>query len=331
MKKGIALILAIALGLMATACSSKEPVALVNGTEISLECFEKTAATYKESVEKIYGESTWEQEIGEGIKYKDELKKVILDQMIQEEVIYQEAKKENLEAKEEDINTKFNELKESISNDEEYAKFLKDNGIDDEFLKYQLIKDMSIQNYKEKFDKETEVSDNDMKKYYEENKDKYIENEVKASHILISTVDDKTNEPLSDKDKKEARKKIEEIYTKVKAGEDFTELARQYSQDEYSAVNGGNLGFFGKGKMVVEFEETAFSLEKGEVSEIIESQFGYHIIKVTDKKYKEHSFDEVRDDIKEQLLYQQYSEQVGKIQEDADIEKNEKEALKSKI
>ena len=81
----------VVLGVMTTACSSKGPVAVVNGTEISLSDFEKTVATYKESVTQMYGDTMWEAEIGDGIKYKDELKKSILNQMIQEEVVYQEA------------------------------------------------------------------------------------------------------------------------------------------------------------------------------------------------------------------------------------------------
>ena len=120
----------VVLGVMTTACSSKGPVAVVNGTEISLSDFEKTVATYKESVTQMYGDTMWEAEIGDGIKYKDELKKSILNQMIQEEVVYQDAKKENLEAKQSDVDSKFKQLKASIEKDTDYAKFLKDNNID---------------------------------------------------------------------------------------------------------------------------------------------------------------------------------------------------------
>ena len=225
--------------------------------------------------------------------------------MIQEEVVYQEAKKENLEAKQSDVDSKFKQLKASIEKDKDYAKFLKDNNIDDEFLKTQLKKDLSIENYKKviiedlnrvytsvdtsslsktknKFDKETEISEEAMKKYYEDNKSQFTEDKVRASHILISTVD-KDGKELSPEKKKEAKKEAEEIYKKVKAGEDFATLAKEYSQDEYSAVNGGDLGFFEKGQMVPEFEAAAFGLKKGEVSEIVESQYGYHIIKLEKK------------------------------------------------
>lgn len=331
MRKIISIMLIITTGIMTTACSSNGPVAVVNGNEISLLDFEKTALTYKESVEKLYGAGLWEQEISDGVKYKDELKKGILTQMIQEELVYEEAKKENLEAKKEEVEAKLKELKVSIEKDKEYAKFLQDNEIDDEFLKSQLNKDISIQNYKDKFYKNTKISEEDIKKYYEENKDSYKEDKVKASHILISTLDEKTNEYVSEEKKKEARKKAEEVYKKAKDGQDFSKLAKEYSQDEYSAVNGGDLGFFEKGKMVPQFEIAAFALDKGELSEIIETQYGYHIIKVTDKAYKEYSFDEVKDKIKEGLLYKRYIEKVKELEDIANIEKNEKEVIKTKI
>ena len=169
-----------------------------------------------------------------------------------------------------------------------------------------------------------------MKKYYEDNKSQFTEDKVRASHILISTVD-KDGKELSPEKKKEAKKEAEEIYKKVKAGEDFATLAKEYSQDEYSAVNGGDLGFVEKGQMVPEFEAAAFGLKKGEVSEIVESQYGYHIIKVTDKVYKEETFDEAKSDIKKELLYQKYLEIVKELESSVKIEKNEDEAVKTKI
>lgn len=321
----------IMLGIGMTACGTQKPVAVVNGVEITADDFRKTVATYKESISKMYGAELWNQEVKDGVKYKDEMKKAILQQMIQEQVIYQEAKKKKLEAKPEEVDKQFKQLKESISKDKEYEKFLKDNNIDDEFLKAQLAKDISIQNYKTNFDKNTKISEEEMKKYYEENKNNYIDDEVKASHILISTVDSKTNKPVSEAKKKEAKKKAEEVLKKAKSGEDFAKLAKEYSDDKGSAENGGDLGFFSKGEMVPEFEKAAFSMDKDEISDLVESQFGYHIIKVTDKKYKEYTFDEVKDNIKQNLLYKKYTEEVNKLTKEAKIEKNEKEALKINV
>lgn len=331
MKKILSVLMVIMLGIGMTACGTQKPVAVVNGVEITADDFRKTVATYKESISKMYGAELWNQEVKDGVKYKDEMKKAILQQMIQEQVIYQEAKKKKLEAKPEEVDKQFKQLKESISKDKEYEKFLKDNNIDDEFLKAQLAKDISIQNYKTNFDKNTKISEEEMKKYYEENKNNYIDDEVKASHILISTVDSKTNKPVSEAKKKEAKKKAEEVLKKAKSGEDFAKLAKEYSDDKGSAENGGDLGFFSKGEMVPEFEKAAFSMDKDEISDLVESQFGYHIIKVTDKKYKEYTFDEVKDNIKQNLLYKKYTEEVNRLTKEAKIEKNEKEALKINV
>ncbi|MBN8049257.1 peptidylprolyl isomerase [Paraclostridium bifermentans] len=331
MKKIISLIMVVLLGVAMTACGSEKPVAVVNGVEITASDYKKTVETYKESISKMYGKDLWNQEIKEGVKYKDEMKKAILQQMVQEQVIYQQAKKDKLEAKQSEVDKQFKQLKESVKQDKDYEKFLKDNGIDDEFLKAQLEKDITIQNFKNNFDKNTKISEAEMKKYYEENKNNYVDDEVRASHILISTVDQKTNKPLSEEKQKEAKKKADDLYEKVKSGGDFAKLAKENSDDKGSAAKGGDLGFFSKGQMVPEFEKAAFAMDKGDISNVVKTQYGYHIIKVTDKKYKEYTFDEVKDNIKQNLLYQKYTEKVKQLTDKADVETNEKEALKINI
>ncbi|WP_078429018.1 peptidylprolyl isomerase [Alkalihalobacterium alkalinitrilicum] len=104
--------------------------------------------------------------------------------------------------------------------------------------------------------------------------------EVEASHILVE--DEET---------------ANEVLDKINAGEDFEELATEYSTDTGSAQRGGQLGYFGQGRMVPEFEETAFNLEIGEVSDLVESEFGYHIIKVTNKRVIVKSYEEVMDEL----------------------------------
>ncbi|MBU1019437.1 MAG: protein translocase subunit SecF [Patescibacteria group bacterium] len=108
-----------------------------------------------------------------------------------------------------------------------------------------------------------------------------IDKEVKASHILIGWNESAL---VSDRTKKEAKALAEEVLEKAKSGEDFATLAEEYSEDLGTATAGGDLGFFGPGEMVPEFEEAAFNLEIGKTSEIVETKFGYHIIQVTDIK-----------------------------------------------
>ena len=160
-----------------------------------------------------------------------------------------------------------------------------------------------------------------MKKYYEENKDDFYTDTVTASHILLKTIDDNGNE-LSDKKKKEAKKKAEEALKKVKSGEDFAQVAKEYSEDS-TASNGGELGTFGKGQMVSEFENAAFSMKPGEISDIIKTQYGYHIIKVTERVDEQKSYDDVKDEIKSTLASQEYSKYIEKIEKNTKIEKSE--------
>ena len=169
-----------------------------------------------------------------------------------------------------------------------------------------------------------------MQTYYNENKDEFYVDEVKASHILIKTIDDENNE-LSDEKKAEAKEKAQEVLAKVKSGEDFATLAKEYSEDTGSAINGGDLDFFPRGYMVEPFEKAAFSMKVGEVSDLVESNFGYHIIKVTDKVDEQKPFDEVKDDIKTTLQSENYNKQIEKLKSNAKVETNKEVLNKIKV
>jgi len=139
-----------------------------------------------------------------------------------------------------------------------------------------------------------EVSDADLQKYYDDHKSDFEKPEqVQARHILL-----KLDESADDEQKAAVRKQAEELLAKAKAGDDFAELATANSQDEGSAPKGGDLGSFGRGMMVPPFEEAAFALAPGQISDIVESAFGLHIIKVEGKtEARTQSLDEVRADI----------------------------------
>lgn len=119
--------------------------------------------------------------------------------------------------------------------------------------------------------------------------------QVKASHILLKTQPDFTEE-----DKEELKAKLTDLGKQIEEGKPFDELAREHSGCP-SSSRGGDLGFFARGQMVPPFEEAAFSMKKGEVSDIVETQFGYHLIKVTDRK-EEQPLDKVRDELVDKLV-----------------------------
>jgi peptidyl-prolyl cis-trans isomerase D len=152
------------------------------------------------------------------------------------------------------------------------------------------------------------VTGQQVERTYNDNIQQYSTPEqVRASHILLKT---------EGKDDAAVKKQAEELLAKVKAGADFGELAKENSQDEGSAVKNGDLDFFGKGQMVPEFDKVAFALQPGQISDLVKTQFGYHIIKVTDKRpASTRTLAEVRGQIEDQLKYEQTQTAAQKLSE----------------
>jgi parvulin-like peptidyl-prolyl isomerase len=147
---------------------------------------------------------------------------------------------------------------------------------------------------------------------------------VRASHILLLTQDPETHQPLPADKKAEIKKKMEDILKQAKSGADFAELAKKYTEDPGSKETGGEYTF-PRGKMQKEFEDTAFSLKTNEISDIIETTYGYHIIKLSEKiPAKKVDFDKVKEGIKDHLIQLAFSKQVpgftAKLVKDANIQ-----------
>lgn len=150
------------------------------------------------------------------------------------------------------------------------------------------------------------VTEAEARAYYEENRDRLYATppQVRASHILIRTPDGATPDQESD-----ARRRAQQILDRVRAGEPFAGLAESSSEDESNASLGGDLGFFPRGRMVPAFEEVAFSLPVGGTSDLVRTQFGFHIIRVTDRREAStRPFDEVREPIVRQLQFSRSQE-----------------------
>jgi peptidyl-prolyl cis-trans isomerase D len=153
------------------------------------------------------------------------------------------------------------------------------------------------------------VSPQDVQRYYDENEQQYSTPEqVRASHILLKT---------EGKDDAAVKKQADDLLAKIKAGGDFAQLATKFSEDEGSKTKGGDLDYFGKGQMVPEFDKVAFSLEPGQISDVVKSQFGYHIIKVTDKKpATKRTLEEVRPQIEDQIKWDRAQAEAERIADD---------------
>ncbi|WP_010283526.1 peptidylprolyl isomerase [Bacillus timonensis] len=205
---------------------------------------------------------------------KDELYNAMKDQagaVILKDLVYTKVLSEKYEVTDKELDAKYDEMQASLG--AQFDAIVEQNGEDfvRELLKSDMLKEKAAMD-------EIEVKEGEV---------------IKASHILVQVPQEATEEQ-----KAEAKKKIDEAKKKLDNGEKFEDVAKEYS-DDGSAQNGGDLGWFGKGRMVPEFEEAAFALKEGEVSDIVESQYGYHIIKVTgtvenfDKKKQEEK-DEIR-------------------------------------
>lgn len=199
-----------------------------------------------------------------------QLKETVLRQFIQSMVISDLAKQKGFD--------RVPEIKEQL-------QFFSDNFLANEYLKREIAQKIT-------------VSDDELKSYYDSHKDEFkTQDMVKARHILV-----RVDNSASDDEKKKAKEKTELYLKKIKDGEDFAKLASDFSDDPGSKAKGGDLGFFPRGRMVKPFDDAAFSLKPGETSGIVETQFGFHIIKVEDRKDSSvESFDVVKERLKQKL------------------------------
>ncbi|MCM3322124.1 peptidylprolyl isomerase [Cytobacillus kochii] len=201
------------------------------------------------------------------------LKEQYGEQVLQE-LVYEKVLSENYEVSEDELNEQVDTMKEQLGSNFQLA--LAQYGMESEEDLKEMLRTGLMQ--EKAAIKDVEATEEEMKEYYENYKP-----EIQARHILVA-------------DKETA----EEVKKKLDDGEDFAKVAEEYSTDTASAANGGDLGWFGAGQMVAEFEEAAYALEVDEISEPVESQHGFHIIQVTDKKEKE-SYEDMKEEIEYQV------------------------------
>jgi len=227
---------------------------------------------------------------------RQQIEKQILDQLVTERVLLQEAAKLNVAIDQQKLTDRIAQVKPQRPDltDEQWTYFLTRDMMIQELIQQEVVSKIT-------------VSDEEIQKFYDEQKDRFHEPEqIRASHILVLVPQDATPEA-----KDAAKKKIEGVLAEINAGKDFAELAKANSDDPGSKENGGDLDFFPRGAMVKPFEDAAFALKDGEVSGVVETQFGYHIIKKTgEKAERDVPLDEVKDQLKEGLTKQKTNTEV---------------------
>jgi len=219
------------------------------------------------------------------------LRESVLEKMIKLELLSQESKKAGVSVSSADIDNELKGYKKGFADDKAFAKALSGAGITEAVLRKQIGKNLTIQKFIDtKFKGKVQVTEQEAKDFFNSNQDKFnLPEMAHARHILITA---KETEPKADKDRKRA--KLVQIKKQLKDGADFAELAKQYS-DCPSKERGGDLGFFPRGQMVKPFDQAVFKMMPGDISDIVETEFGYHLIKLEEKKpAKTVSFDEAK-------------------------------------
>ncbi len=258
----------------------KDTIAIVNGEKISKDAYKEEMSFY-----------------GAMLASRQNLKNSIVQMMVQDKLIADDIKANKIEISDKEVNESFLNSVKQFGGQEQFDKMLDDYNMDVEKFKETVRKDLMYQKHKEWFEKENPVTDEEIKKYYEDNKEQFAKRD--ASHILVE--DEKT---------------ANEIKEKLDNGEDFADLAKEYSKDTANAANGGNLGTFSRGQMVKEFEDAAFKLKEGEISEPIKTQFGYHIIKIN--KVAD-SVEDNKEAITKALNDKKYADYIKELNEKANV------------
>ncbi len=238
---------------------------------------------------------------------RDEILRAALDQLITYTVMKQEASSRKQEVSEAEVNSQLQQMQKQFPDEAEFKKALAARNTSLEQLKSDARTDMAIDRMVEsELATTTDATETEARAFFDQNPDKFQQGEaIRASHILIMA-----NESADDGTKKAARAKADGLLKRARAGEDFAKLAKEHS-DDGSKEQGGDLGFFQKGRMVPAFEQAAFALEPDQISDVVTTQFGYHIIKTTEKKGASTvSYDEVKEQIVQYLTNQKKQERV---------------------
>jgi foldase protein PrsA len=287
--KLIVMILAVAVLTVTAGCTQKNYVAKVNGKEITKEQFEQR----RKEMWILYGLRI------EGPEMENQL----LEDAIDEFVLVQAADREKIQVDEERKQQLVGDVKEYLTtqrfkSEEELNSALQEEGLTMANIEETLAKQVKIETLYQSKIEGVSLTEED-KTYYNE--------QIRARHILV------------DKEE-EARQLLE----KVKAGEDFATLAQQNSKDEGSAQDGGDLGFFGRGMMVEPFEQAAFALEIGQVSEPVQSDFGYHLIKLEERKSADAGDELLLEMKKQDILRKFYNTQIKEAKIEINLDSTKK-------
>lgn len=286
MKKFGALLVIAALAMAAlvvTGCQESDVAAKVNGEVITNAELDKQLEQLKKQYPQMFTGADGE---GRMLDFKQRL----LDNLINQKLVEQAAKEKGIKITDADVDKQIEQLKSGFKDDAQFEQALKTAGMSVDQLKTQIRDQLLTQKLIESLAADIKVTEAEVKAYYDKNKAQFFQKEAKkASHILFKPDDKKT---------------AEKVLAELKAGGDFAALAKQYSVDTATASKGGDLGW-PTTPYVPEFEAALAKLKKGQTSGLVQTPYGWHIIRVTDeRKGKQQTLAEVKAQI-EQIIQQQ--------------------------
>jgi peptidyl-prolyl cis-trans isomerase C len=272
-------------------------------------------AQLPEVVAKVNGEDVKKGELDMAIKtledrarsavppeQRDAVYRQVLDRIIGFHLLVQEAKARKVVAPPWDVDSQVDQIKKQFPTEDAFKQMLQSRGVTLEQLRADTAQTVAVNvMLKNELEPLVKVSEADTKTFYEQNKTRFRQDDsVHASHILI-----RVPEQADVAAKAKAKTQADDLLAQIKKGADFAGLAKKFSQDPGSAPNGGDLGFFSKGQMVPAFEQAAFGLKPGQTSGVVETPFGYHIIRVSETKAgRDLPYDEVKAQIEDYLKQQ---------------------------
>jgi peptidyl-prolyl cis-trans isomerase C len=287
----------------------------VNGVDVSYQRYMGLYLEHQRSTGVAIGAR------GDQLALLTRLRKEAMDLLIEQELLIQAAEARGIKVLPEEIEAAFAEVSEPFNDKDEFMRRLETEGYTEDSYREHLRRMIAASKYLDEVRADAmNVSDEELETYYRENELRLtLPEQVRVRHILLSW------KPLGQPDDRAAlREQMDAILTKARAGEDFADLAREYSDDS-SAQNGGDVGFFHRGQMVPAFEAAAFSLQPGEISDIVETPFGVHILKQEAHKDArllplEEIREPLRDHIREEKITRVEEDEKARLRQAAEIE-----------
>ena len=330
MKPLLAVLTLIPLAIGAASCGSQSDsgsgnalpegevaAAAVNGVPIPMSDVQRVAGNFKR-------QNFEPDETAEGTTREEKIYYTVLNRLVEQEVVLQEADQVGLVVDEAEVDASIAQFQVNAGGREALLAFLDQVGASLEDFRKDMRINLIIQKYiDEVLTTAIEVSDAEIQAYYDENPDQFEPKpEVRARHILFTL-----NAGAGDLEKAAVRQRAEEVLVRARQGEDFAALAQETSEDKTTSPNGGDLNWFGRGRMVAPFDSAAFALDPGEISGLVLTQFGFHIIKSEEKRMSEAKTLEASRPGIERFLQQtkfqdQYREKVEELRAKATVELN---------